>query len=129
MKKEFTESKVQVLRWKYNRGEKGFVAKYSVTRKPFGEFEVKFCAREDGSGVWASVESKLYGGLYWGKSFKTLDEAMKGVDGQFENIQDLAKRMEKRLEELEEHRIKVANKVIAEAVAMQNVEYEYKAKE
>ncbi|MBQ7913752.1 MAG: hypothetical protein IJ308_08470 [Clostridia bacterium] len=128
MKKQFSESKVQVARWKYNRELKGFVAEYEVMRQPFGRFKVGFCVYADGSGGFARIESEKYGGLYWKQEFNTLEEAMQGVDGQFERIQDLAKRMEKRLKELEEHARTVTNKAIMEAVAMQNVDYEYKAR-
>lgn len=122
------KNKVEKLRWQMN-GNGGFEGRFSVNRKPFGEFtvEVNIGVKDGMTGV--IVKHEKYGGLYWSATCAKLEDAIEKLEDRFEHIGELAERMQKRYDEIMDQSRQAMSKAIQEALAMQDLNKEWEGKE
>ena len=87
------KNKVENLRWQMN-GNGGFVGRFFVNRKPFGEFTVKMEIGLKNGKTSVSIKSYDYKAFDWHKECETLEEAIECLEKEFDEIVKLAIEMQ-----------------------------------
>ena len=89
------ENKVKQVRWQMN-AQGAFVGRFSVNRKPFGEFTVEMGIGLKNGKTSVSIKSGNYRCLDWHKECDTLEEAIECLEQEFDGIVELAAGMQEK---------------------------------
>lgn len=105
------KNKVENLRWQMN-GNGGFVGRFFVNRKPFGEFTVKMEIGLKNGKTSVSIKSYDYKAFDWHKECETLEEAIECLEKEFDEIVKLAIEMQEQHDAVIRKAIQEINRII-----------------
>lgn len=105
------EDKVKGVRWQMN-GQGAFVGRFSVNRKPFGEFTVKMEIGLKNGKTSVSIKSYDYKAFDWHKECDTLEGAVECLEKEFDEIVKLAIEMQEQHDAVIRKAIQEINRII-----------------
>ena len=106
-----TEDKVKGVWWQMN-GQGAFLGRFSVNRKPFGEFTVEMKIGLKNGKTSVSIKSWNYKVFDWHKECDTLEEAVECLEKEFDEIVKLAVEMQEQHDAVIRKAMQEINRII-----------------